>query len=89
MTKQKHARSTWWSLYTAVLIIIGVLILAHRLAPSPGWRTFLDVGVVIVGYALITWWLETHPFSLLDEPMFEAGNPAIELPQLEPLGTVP
>jgi hypothetical protein len=57
-----------------VLVIVGALFLAHSLAPSPGWRTFLEVGIVIVGYGLIALWLETHPASLLDRPSAEVDG---------------
>ena len=78
MTKQKRSRQTWWPLYALALMMIGLLILAHRLAPSPGWRTFLDVGVVVVGYGLMMLWLETHSTALLDRPSAEVDNPAVE-----------
>ena len=83
MTKQKHSWQTWWRLSVLALIMIGSLILTHRLAPSPGWRTFLEVGVVVVGYGLMTWCLETDPAALLDQPPAEADGSAFESPQME------
>jgi hypothetical protein len=62
-----------------VLLLVGLLILAHYLAPSPGWRTFLEIGVVIVGYCLITVWLETHSTALLRPPSTEADSQALEV----------
>jgi len=85
MVKQKRSRQTWWPLYVWVLMIAGLLILAHRIAPSPGWRTFLEIGVVVVGYGLIALWLETHSTALLDRPAAEADSPAVE----SPLGEIP
>lgn len=79
----KHTRQTWWPVYTLALIMMGLLFLAHRVAPSPGWRTFLDVGIVVTGYGLIGVWLETHSGLLLDRPSTEADIPVTELPQLE------
>ena len=78
MAKQKRSRQTWWSLYALVLIMAGLLILAHRLAPSPGWRTFFEIGVVVLGYSLIALWLETHSTALLDWPSTEADDPAVK-----------
>ena len=83
MPKQKHSRQSWWPLYALVLMMAGLLILAHRIAPSPGWRTFLEIGVVVVGYGLIALWLETHSTTLLDRPAAEADSQAVKSPQGE------
>lgn len=79
----KHARQSWWPVDAVALIMMGLLFLAHRVAPSPGWRTFLDVGIVVIGYGLIALWLETHSSLLLDRPSTEADNRGVELPRLE------
>lgn len=71
MIQSKRSQPTWWSLYILVLILIGLLFLFHTLAPSSGWRTFLELGVVIGGYGLIAWWLETHTTTLLDRSAIE------------------
>jgi hypothetical protein len=83
MAKQKRSRQSWWPLYALALMMIGLLFLVHHLAPSLGWRTFLEVGVVVVGFGLMAWWLETHPKVLLELPSAEADSPAVESPQLE------
>jgi hypothetical protein len=83
MAKQKRSRQSWWPLSALGLMMVGLLILAHRLAPSPGWRIFLEVGVVVLGYGLMALWLETHATMLLDRPAAEADSPAVESPQVE------
>jgi hypothetical protein len=83
MLKQKHCRQAWWPMYLLVLVLVGLLILAHRLAPSPGWRIFLEGGAVIVGYALVTFWLETHSTALLDQTSSETDNQASQLAEVE------
>lgn len=83
MSRQKLSRPSWWPLYTLGLIIGGALFLAHSIAPSPGWRTFLDVGIVLVGFGLITRWLETHPNEMLDHSAVEIYRQAIEAAQLD------
>lgn len=85
MAKQKRSRQTWWPLYGLALMMVGLLILAHHLAPSPGWRHFLEVGVLVVGYSSMSLWLEKHPSVLLDRPPVEADSPAVK----SPLGEMP
>jgi hypothetical protein len=83
MLKQKRSRQTWWPLYVLALIIVGLLFLAHHLAPSLGWRIFLEVGVLGFGYGLIAFWLDTHSDLLLDRPAAETNRPAVKLPLVE------
>ena len=61
MHMQKHSKPTpWWQLYGLVLLTVGALMLAHYVAPSPGWDKFLDIGVLIVGYMLMDGWLRSN-----------------------------
>src|SRR5262245_25014126 len=80
MTGQKQSRRCWGCLYLLALAMIGLLFLAHRMAPSPGWRTFLEIGVVGLGYGLVMVWLEVHPYMLLSSPPAETDSSAVELP---------
>jgi hypothetical protein len=64
-------------------MLAGLLFLAHRLAPSPGWRTFLDVGALVFGYGSIALWLETHPTTLLHRPAIGDDSRVVQSPQLE------
>ncbi len=83
MEKQKHSQQPWWQLGVLVLVMVGLLILAHRVAPSTGWRIFLESGVVIAGYGLIMVWLNTHPAGLLDRDCAEFDSQSIELLERE------
>jgi hypothetical protein len=85
MVKQKRSRQSWWPVYALALMMAGLLILAHHLAPSPGWRHFLEVGVLVVGYSSMSLWLEKHPSVLLDRPSVEVDSPAVK----SPLGEMP
>ncbi|MFN8456620.1 MAG: hypothetical protein U0401_18460 [Anaerolineae bacterium] len=73
MIQAKCTQPKWWWLYILALLVVGVLFLIHYLTPSSGWRTFLEIGVVIGGYGLISWWLETHSISLLDRSAIDAS----------------
>jgi hypothetical protein len=57
MHMQKHSEPTsGWPLYAIALLMIGLLVLAHYLAPSSGWDKFLDISILVVGYGLLDWW---------------------------------
>ncbi|MCL4300020.1 MAG: hypothetical protein KJ077_30080 [Anaerolineae bacterium] len=60
------------------------MFLAHQLAPSPGWRHFLQVGILVVGYSSLWLWLEKYPGVLLDRASAEADSQA-ESPELQML----
>jgi hypothetical protein len=56
MAQSKPGQPTWWLLFMLAPLMLGLLMLAHRLAPSPGWREFLEVGVVFFIYGLVALW---------------------------------
>ena len=47
--------------------MIGLLALAHRLAPSLGWREGLDIGVLFFSYGLLALWLKINSAALNQE----------------------
>lgn len=83
MLKQKRSRQSWWPVYVLALVMVGFLFLAHRLAPSPGWRTFLDTGIVLGGYGLIMVWLETSSTPLVDRSAVETDDRSLKMPEVE------
>ena len=65
MVTQKYQRAKWWILGVLVPLMVGLLMSAHYLAPSPTWRSVLDVGVLLFSYGLIELWLWLNTVSLL------------------------
>lgn len=53
----------WWLLLGFVVFMTGLLMLAHRLAASLGWRELLDVGILFFSYGLVALWLRRNPFA--------------------------
>lgn len=51
---EKSSELPWWLLVGFVALMAGLLMLAHRLAASLGWREFLDVGILLFSYGLVT-----------------------------------
>lgn len=89
MIKQKHSRQSWWPLYMLALFMIGILFLAHRMVPSPGWRTLLQIGVVVGGYGLIALWLEITSSASLVQPPTETDHLVSQGPEWEILPPSP
>lgn len=78
MAKRRHSRQSWWQVAVLILIMIGLLFLAHQVAPSPGWRTFLDLGVVVVSYGLTLFWTKSHSPEFLDQRSVGVDSLGIE-----------
>lgn len=78
MAKQRYSQQSWWQVGGLTLIMIALLLLAHWVAPSPGWRTFLDVGVVVVSYGLMIVWSKSHSPELLDPRSVGIDSQGIE-----------
>jgi hypothetical protein len=83
MTKRKRSRQPWWQLDGLMLMMVGFLFFAHHLVSSPGWRTFLEVGVLGVGFGLMAWWLETHPNLGQQRSSVEVGSSVVKRPMWE------
>jgi len=67
MVTRKYQRAKWWILGVLVPLMVGLLGLAHYLAPSPTWRPVLEVGVILFSYGLIELWLWLNTVSLLNK----------------------
>ena len=83
MLKQKRSRQSWWPVYALAFVMVGFLFLVYRVAPSPGWRTYLDIGIVLGGYGLIMFWLDTNSTALLDRPAAGTDDPSVKSPEVE------
>jgi hypothetical protein len=80
MITRKYQRAKWWMLGVLVPLMVGLLMLAHHLAPSPAWRPVLEVGVLLFSYGLIELWLRLNRVSFLRD---RAGEYISEVTELE------
>ena len=80
MVTRKYQRAKWWMLGVLVPLMVGLLGLAHYLAPSPAWRPVLDIGVLLFSYGLIELWLWLNTVSLLRD---RAGEYISEVAEVE------
>jgi hypothetical protein len=80
MVTRKYQRAKWWMLGVLVPLMVGLLGLAHYLAPSPAWRPVLEVGVLLFSYGLIELWLRLNTVSLLRN---RAGGYISEITEVE------
>ena len=67
MVTRKYQRAKWWMSGVLAPLMVGLLMSAHYLAPSPMWRLVLEVGVILFSYGLIELWLWLNTVSLLNK----------------------
>jgi hypothetical protein len=61
-------KPTWWLLYAIGLSLVGGLALVEHFVHEDGVRTTLEIGVVVVGFALMGLWKRRNRVALeLDE----------------------
>jgi hypothetical protein len=71
---QTSFKPAWWILLVFVGLVLGLLVLAHRLMPSLGWREFADISILIFAYGLIELWLRKSSSSLVEDHPDPAKN---------------
>lgn len=67
MLVQKSHPSQWGVILVFGLLMVGLLVLTHRLAASLGWREVMDVGVLFLSYGLLGLWLRKNSSSLVQD----------------------
>jgi hypothetical protein len=66
----------WGLLYTLLPVAVGLLVAAHRLSPSAGWRVFAECLAALAVIGLAALWVRANrlALALLDHPS-AAGTP--------------
>jgi hypothetical protein len=68
--------------------MVGLLIEVHRLAPSPGWRSVLEIAVLLFSYGLMAIWLGRNSAALIEDKADHAYTNIIIVEAL-PLSALP
>jgi len=63
MDIETSSKLPWWLLVGFVALMTSLLILAHRLTLSLGWRESMDVGILFFSYGLVALWLRRNTFA--------------------------
>ena len=82
MDMETSSKLSWWLLLGFVALMAGLLMLAHRLTTSLGWRELLDVGILFFSYGLVMLWLRRNTSASGPDPLGRDETPIIVI---EPL----
>jgi hypothetical protein len=88
MMVQKSHITQWGGVIILGLLMVGLLVLTHRLALSLGWREALDVGILFLSYGLLALWLQKNS-SVLVQDQAERGNTTMIVIEPSPSSQVP
>jgi hypothetical protein len=70
----------WWILYGLLPLMGGLFVMESRLALPPGWRKWVQIGIILVIYGLVWIWLWVNDRVLLhanqDRPVEDAADTA-------------
>ncbi len=59
-----NSRPKWWQLYLVFPILIALFIFDHRLKISTRGHEVVQLGILLVVYGLIYWWLKANSSAL-------------------------
>jgi hypothetical protein len=54
----------WWQLYLTFPILIALFILDHRLKISTRGHQAVQIGIILIVYGLIYWWIKSNSAAL-------------------------
>jgi protein-S-isoprenylcysteine O-methyltransferase Ste14 len=63
---EKRGKFIYWAFDLLVLLLLGVLLLAHSLHLSPAWEQILAVIVIVIVYGLIALWWRANPTAMIE-----------------------
>jgi len=71
----QYAHPKWWQLYLTFPLLIGLFILDNRLKLSLHGHQVLQIGIIVLVYGLIHFWIKANAraFSEMDQARY--GNP--------------
>jgi hypothetical protein len=58
--RSPNAGPKWWQVYLTFPLLIALFILDHQLKISPREHQVLQIGIVLVVYGLISWWIKAN-----------------------------
>lgn len=62
--RSQNAHPKWWQLYLIFPILIGLFILDHWLKISTRGHEAVQIGILLIVYGLIYWWLKANSIAL-------------------------
>jgi protein-S-isoprenylcysteine O-methyltransferase Ste14 len=63
---EKRGKFIYWAFDLLVLLLLGVLLLAHSLHLSPAWEQILAVIVIVIIYGLVALWWRANPAAMIE-----------------------
>ena len=55
-----NARPKWWQIYLTLPLLIALFVLDHRLKISPREHQVVQIGIILLVYGLIYWWIKAN-----------------------------
>jgi hypothetical protein len=66
MMRQRR-EPAWWILYGVLPLMGGLFVVESRVALPVGWRTWVQIGIILFIYSLVWIWLWGNDLALLDD----------------------
>ena len=80
---KKQQKPAWWLMDGLVLLLIGLLLMVHRLHLATGMETLLQILLILAFYGLVALWLRANRVAISQEDRKKTKLGAVN-PQLNP-----
>jgi hypothetical protein len=64
---RQRREPAWWMLYGLLPLMGGLFVVESRMSLPPGWRTCVEIGIILFIYSLVWIWLWTNNLALLQD----------------------
>ncbi len=83
--RSENTHPKWWQLYLTFPLLIALFVIDHQLKISPREHQALQIGIVLLVYGVIYWWLKANAraISRMDQQQYYGKFRVIQIPPLQ------
>jgi hypothetical protein len=80
--RSQNSHPHWWLLYLTFPLLIVLFVLEHRLKISTRGHEAVQLGIILVVYGLIYWWIKANAraISRMDQRQYRGRVTVIDIP---------
>ena len=87
--RSQGAHPRWWQLYLTFPLLIALFALDHRLQISTRGHEVVQIGIILLVYSLIYWWLKANSVAVsrMDQKQYYGRIMVVQIPHDEMFDT--
>ncbi|SRR6266498_1528378 len=75
----------WWQIYLTFPLLIALFLLDHRLKISTRGHEAVQIGIILLVYGLISWWIKANSraISRMDQNQYYGKFRVVQIPPMQ------